>query len=167
MFTDVDFLPSTAFYQETAEVDCSTPTRQQCEESGSIVERHPLIQNKQQTTEAGAFPRQPLTLRPFPKKAVTSKKRTQRKKAESGYLNSTPSLKKRRPATYSSSSSENDEVFSLDDSSGDEAESPLANELPVELSDEIRVEVGKYYVVKFDNKKTTVFYVQNCQHWSW
>ncbi|XP_067929497.1 uncharacterized protein [Watersipora subatra] len=87
--------------------------------------------------------------------AVATPKR-RKKLAKHGYINSTPSLKKRKPVLHDDSSSgdEVDGVVPLDDSSGDELEEP-----PVELPEEIKAEVGKYYMVRFDTKKAQVFYV--------
>lgn len=75
-------------------------------------------------------------------------KPTKRKKTEHGYINSTPSLRKKKPADYSSSSHDDENaVVPVDDSSADEMdEEEQPNPFPEGGN------TGRYYVVKFYTK---------------
>lgn len=123
VFSDVDFLPATV----TERDENRTPGMDQPQPGTSrpIVEANvPQSPTTRPGTNATIEPTPSTSLvisRPLPHKKFRPTKPTKRKKTEHGYINSTPSLRKKRPADYSSSSDEDgNTVIPFDDSSADE-----------------------------------------------
>ena len=83
-----------------------------------------LLDNTASIQQTCAFTKSPAEVRALAKKIPTTPMRRNRKKTESGYLNSTPSLKRKKPVDYSSTSDEDEPMVAgiVDDSSADEVD---------------------------------------------
>ncbi|XP_067943465.1 uncharacterized protein [Watersipora subatra] len=134
VFTDIDFLPSAVTDRnenripgiEQPQPGTSRPTV----EVNSL--EHPTAHPNSSAASAITPSTSLVISRPLPHKRPKPIKQTKRKKIEHGYINSTPSLKRKIPQEDSSSTDrDEDAIVPVDDSSADEIdEEELPNTLP-------------------------------------